>query len=99
MSTTTESLRKVLPSCSSCGSSLCRISPFWWAWLLLMAASFARTAPAASPGSGDTARLLAQIEPRFKTIYERDEFAIRSFTATWLPDGSGYLKLETPVLT
>ena len=62
-----------------------------------MAASFARTAPAASPGSGDTARLLAQIEPRFKAIYERDEFAIRSFTATWLPDGSGYLKLETPV--
>ena len=51
---------------------------------------------ASQPRGGRTARLLAQIEPRIKAIYERDEFAIRSFTATWLPDGSGYLKLETP---
>jgi len=64
--------------------------------MLLVAVSFARLAHAASTSAEGTARLLAQIEPRFKAIYERDEFAIRSFTATWLPDGSGYLKLETP---
>ena len=28
-----------------------------------------------------------------KTIYEADEFRMRSFGATWLPDGSGYLKV------
>ena len=60
----------------------------------LVVASLARRRAAAS--AEETARLLAQIEPRIKAIYERDEFAIRSFTATWLPDGSGYLKLETP---
>jgi len=41
-------------------------------------------------------RLLAQAEPRLKAIYETDEFRMRSFGATWLPDGSGYLKVETP---
>ena len=40
--------------------------------------------------------MLAQVEPRIKAIYETNEFTMRSFTATWLPDGSGYLKLETP---
>ena len=63
----------------------------------LVSASFARPAQAAGTPAEENARLLAEIEPRFKAIYERDEFAIRSFTATWLPDGSGYLKLETPV--
>jgi len=29
-------------------------------------------------------------------VYETDEFHLRSFGATWLPDASGYLKLETP---
>ena len=41
------------------------------------------------------ARLLSQVEPRIKAIYETDEFRMRSFGATWLPDSSGYLKLET----
>jgi dipeptidyl-peptidase-4 len=62
----------------------------------LVAASFAQPAQAAGTPAEENARLLAQIEPRIKAIYERDEFAVRSFTATWLPDGSGYLKLETP---
>jgi len=46
----------------------------------------------------DRARLLGQVEPRFKAIYETDEFRARSFQATWLPDGSGYLKMETPAV-
>ena len=75
---------------------LCRAVALPWALTFLVAAGFARPAEAASTSAEESARLLAQIEPRFKAIYERDEFAIRSFTATWLPDGSGYLKLETP---
>jgi hypothetical protein len=62
----------------------------------LVAASVARPAHAASSSAEQTARLLAQMEPRIKAIYETNEFAVRSFTATWLPDGSGYLRLETP---
>jgi dipeptidyl-peptidase-4 len=63
---------------------------------LLMAAAFARPAQAASPAAEDSARLLAQVEPRIKAIYETKEFAMHPFGAAWLPDGSGYLKLETP---
>ena len=59
-------------------------------------ASLARPAQAASPAAEASARLLAQAEPRIKAIYETNEFAMRSFRATWLPDGSGYLRLETP---
>ncbi len=62
----------------------------------LVAAVFARSVPAASPVAEESKRLLAQVEPRIKAIYETNEFATRSFEATWLPDGSGYLKLETP---
>ncbi len=62
----------------------------------LVAAAFARSAAAASPAVEANARLLAQVEPRIKAIYETNEFAMRSFRATWLPDGSGYLRLETP---
>lgn len=43
-----------------------------------------------------SARLLAQAEPRIKAIYETNEFRMRSFRVTWLQDGSGYQKLETP---
>jgi hypothetical protein len=50
----------------------------------------------AGPATEASARLLAQAEPRIKAIYEKDEFRMRTFEATWLPDGSGYLKLETP---
>lgn len=46
-------------------------------------------------GAESMARLLSQVEPRIKAIYEPDEFRVRSFDATWLPDSSGYLKLET----
>ena len=62
----------------------------------LVVASFALPAAAASPATEASARLLAQVEPRIKAIYETNEFAMRSFRATWLPDGSGHLKLETP---
>ena len=66
------------------------------AMTFLVAAAFALPAPAASTSAEASARLLAQVEPRIKAIYETNEFAMRSFRATWLPDGSGYLKLETP---
>jgi dipeptidyl-peptidase-4 len=59
-------------------------------------ATLALRAQAANPAAEASARLLAQVEPRIKAIYETDEFAMRGFDATWLPDGSGYLKLETP---
>jgi len=48
------------------------------------------------PAAETSARLLAQVAPRIKAIYEKNESAMRGFAATWLPDGSGYLKLETP---
>ena len=62
----------------------------------LVAASFARSAQTASPAEEENDRVLALAEPRIKAIYETNEFALRFFTATWLPDCSGYLKLETP---
>jgi dipeptidyl-peptidase-4 len=62
----------------------------------LAAASPGLPVQAASPAAEASARLLAQVEPRIKAIYETDEFHMRSFDATWLPDNSGYLKLETP---
>jgi dipeptidyl-peptidase-4 len=43
----------------------------------------------------EAAQLLAQAEPRIRAIYENKEFAARVFDATWLADGSGYLRLET----
>lgn len=57
--------------------------------LLLIAAAPAGAEPAGS------ARLLAEVEPRIKAIYGAKEFAARPFEATWQPDGSGYLRLET----
>ena len=62
----------------------------------LVAASFALPAQAVSPAAEESARLLAQVEPQIKAIYETKEFAMQPFVATWLPDGSAYLKLETP---
>jgi len=59
-------------------------------------AALIRPAQAAFPATESSDRLLDQIEPRIKAIYERNEFAMRSFEATWLPDGSGYLKLDRP---
>jgi len=32
---------------------------------------------------------------RLKALYESNEFAVKSFNASWLPDASGYLVLET----
>ena len=62
----------------------------------LLSAALVRPVQATSPAAEESARLLAQVEPRIKAIYETKEFAMRAFAATWLPDGSGYLKLETP---
>ena len=81
---------------SNLESRLCHAVAVRCALTFLLAASFARPAQAASPAAEASARFLAQVEPRIKAIYETNEFAMRSFRATWLPDGSGYLKLETP---
>ena len=41
----------------------------------------------------------AETVERLRAIYEGNEFAVRSFRADWLPDGSGYLILETSPVT
>jgi hypothetical protein len=91
---TSLTLETVLPGRSGSRSNLtlrlCCAVARRYALTLLVAASFVRPAPAASPAAEASVRLLAQIEPRFKAIHERDEFAVRSFTAIWLPDGSGW---------
>ena len=46
----------------------------------------------ASPAEEKCTRLLSQVEPRIRAIYESHEFTVRSFGATWLPDGSGYYR-------
>jgi dipeptidyl-peptidase-4 len=68
------------------------------AWSVIAMAFFLSAADAKVPEK-EEARLLAQIEPRIKAIYETNDFSMRAFSATWLPDGSGYLKLETPAGT
>jgi dipeptidyl-peptidase 4 len=96
----TETLDTVLPGCS--GNSSNRESRLGCAvarrcaLTFLVVAALARPAQAASRAAEASARLLEQIEPRIKAIYETDEYRMRSFHATWLPDGSGYLRLETP---
>ncbi|MDE2654783.1 MAG: hypothetical protein OXI71_13330, partial [Gemmatimonadota bacterium] len=37
-----------------------------------------------------------ETEARLRSIFEAGEFNARSFQATWLPDGSGYSRLESP---
>jgi outer membrane protein assembly factor BamB len=63
---------------------------------VLVAAAPLQAAPAADPAKEVNARLLSQVEPRLKALYETDQFRMRGFSAAWLPDSSGYLKLETP---
>ena len=66
------------------------------ALMLLTVTACIEPVHAARPAMEASARLLAQVEPRIEAIYETDEFHMRSHDATWLPGGSGYLKLETP---
>jgi len=91
----TETLAPVLPgrsgSCSNLELSLCRAVVLRCALTFLLAASFARPAQAGGTPAEEIASLLAQLEPRIKAIYGTNEFAMRSFRATWLPDGSGAL--------
>ena len=100
MTDRTELPDPVLPHRSGSDSNpawcLCGAIAMRCALAFVVAASFARPAQAASPAAEANARLLAQIEPQIKAIYETNEYAMRSFRATWLPDGSGYLKLEPP---
>lgn len=78
------------------GPHFCQTIALRCAGALLVAGAGLRTAHAASPAADTSDRLLAQVQPRIEAIYGRKEFAMRPFAATWLPDGSGYLKLETP---
>ncbi|MFM8952379.1 MAG: hypothetical protein ACKOOF_04860, partial [Planctomycetaceae bacterium] len=68
----------------------------WLVVAALIALSASARSIAAGPATEATTRLLDAVEPRIRAIEETDEFHVRSFDATWLPDGSGYLKLETP---
>ena len=63
---------------------------------LAAAAALIMPARATGPAKEVNAGLLPQAQLRIKAIYETDDFRVRSFEANWLPDGSGYLKLETP---
>ena len=100
MTRRTKTLNTMLTGCSGNSSKrewhLCCAVARRCALTFLVVAALARPAQAASPATEESTRLLAQAEPRIKAIYETDEFRMRSFRATWLPDGSGYLKLETP---
>lgn len=62
------------------------------AFAFLLATAFARPLSASEANN----RMLAQAESRIRAIYETNEFATQSLEATWLPDSSGYLKLESP---
>lgn len=65
--------------------------------ILLASSCYSIPASSAANTAAETnARLLAQVEPRIQAIYGKKEYAMHPFTATWLPDGSAYLKLETP---
>ena len=79
----TETLDTVLTGCSGNSSNrewrLCCAVAMRCALTLLVAAALARPAQAASPAAEASARLLAQVEPRIKAIYETDEFRMRSF--------------------
>ena len=44
--------------------------------------------------SGEPLAVPAETLDRLKAIFEGNEFAVRSFNADWLPDGSGYIRLE-----
>jgi Tol biopolymer transport system component len=54
------------------------------------------SARATGPAREANDELLAEIEPRLKAVHETDKFRMRGFSATSLPDNSGYLKLESP---
>jgi dipeptidyl-peptidase-4 len=48
------------------------------------------TLPATERPPATTRRILADLEPRIRAIYERREFRPAEFVAAWLPDSSGY---------
>ena len=64
--------------------------------LMIVAWAVLAQAARANITAEDSARLLAEAEPRLKAIYDTNDFAVRPFRATWLPDGFGYMTLETP---
>lgn len=44
--------------------------------------------------SGNPVEVPSETIERLKAIYEGNEYAAKTFRATWLPDGSGYMVLE-----
>ncbi len=74
-----------------CGTAARRL-----AFSFLAAAALIMPVPAAGSPTEANVKLLAEIEPRLQAVYETGQFRMRGFSATWLPDGSGYLKLEEP---
>jgi dipeptidyl-peptidase 4 len=67
---------------------------FWLAYLVAAALSLSMSTR--NLAAEANAKLLAQIEPRITASSGTDEFKPRGFSATWLKDGSGYLKMEEP---
>jgi len=63
---------------------------------LLAAATLSLPPLAGSAAPKTPDHLLEQAEPRLRAIYESDDWRMRPFQATWLPDSAGYLKWETP---
>ncbi|MBM3294994.1 MAG: hypothetical protein FJY82_10770, partial [Candidatus Aminicenantes bacterium] len=61
----------------------------------LLSAFVAGFVPFASPQTKrSTAELLAAAEERLRSVYDRRELNANAFRAAWLPDGSGYTRLE-----
>ena len=63
--------------------------------LVIVAFAFLVQAARAHITAEDSAKLLAEAEPRIRAIYDTKDFAVKTFQAPWLPDGSGYMTLET----
>ena len=65
-----------------------------FAFSFLAAAALIMPAQAAGPAKQANDKLLAEIEPRLKAVYETEEFRMRGFSATWLPLAAGLKALE-----
>ncbi|HBJ34150.1 MAG TPA: hypothetical protein DDZ51_05180, partial [Planctomycetaceae bacterium] len=59
--------------------------------LVAIALNTLASLPATEPSVDDVKRILAEMEPRIRSIYDRREFRPNEFSAKWLPDSSGYL--------
>jgi len=71
------------------------VACFWLALMIVSSPFRVPSAPAAI-SEDDEAGLLARAELRVRAIYDKRDFSVERFRATWLPDSSAYMTLETP---